>query len=60
MRSEFKNRKTFEDRARDSAAIRDQHTNKVPVIVERSSSEKSLPILDKVSSKTKHLNKSKF
>ncbi|CBY38779.1 unnamed protein product [Oikopleura dioica] len=35
MRSEFKNRKTFEDRARDSAAIRDQHTNKVPVIVER-------------------------
>ncbi|CBY18605.1 unnamed protein product [Oikopleura dioica] len=47
MRSEFKNRKTFEDRARDSAAIRDQHTNKVPVIVERSSSEKSLPILDK-------------
>jgi microtubule-associated protein 1 light chain len=38
---------TFEDRARDSAAIRDQHTNKVPVIVERPSSEKSLPILDK-------------
>ena len=49
MRSEFKNRKNFEDRARDSAAIRDQHPNKVPVIVERSSSEKSLPILDKVS-----------
>ena len=60
MRSEFKNRKTFEDRARDSAAIRDQHTNKVPVIVERSSSEKSLPILDKVNFWIKHRNKLNF
>ena len=47
MKSDFKKRKTFEERSRDSVNIKEQHPNKVAVIVERSPSEKSLPVLDK-------------
>jgi len=47
MKSNFKSSKNFEDRVRDSAAIRQEHPDKVPVIVERASTEKNLPLLDK-------------
>lgn len=38
MKSVFKERKPFADRAQDSANIREQHPDKVPIIVERSKS----------------------
>jgi len=47
MKSLFKERKPFADRAQDSANIREQHPDKVPIIVERSKSERTLPVLDK-------------
>lgn len=40
MKSVFKERKPFAERAEDSAKIREQHPDKVPIIVERSKSGK--------------------
>merc|ERR1711908_64671 len=47
MKSAFKNSKSFEDRAQDSAQIKREHPGKTAIIVERASNEKNLPILDK-------------
>ena len=47
MKSNFKSSKNFEDRVRDSSVIRQEHPDKVPVVVERASNEKNLPLLDK-------------
>ncbi|CAB3999316.1 microtubule-associated s 1A 1B light chain 3A-like [Paramuricea clavata] len=44
----FKERKSFAARKRDSEGITKQYPDKIPVIVERYGSEKSLPILDKI------------
>ena len=47
MKSEFQSKRTFEERVRDSSTIKEQHPDKIAVIVERSKSERTLPILDK-------------
>ena len=47
MKSEFKKRRNFEERAKDSQNVKEGHPNKVPLIVERATSEKILPILEK-------------
>eukprot|EP00794_Sanderia_malayensis_P016644 gene16644-18334_t len=44
----FKEKKTVYARKRDSEAIMSQYIDKVPVIIERYSREKNLPVLDKV------------
>merc|ERR1712131_374813 len=47
MKSEFQSKRTFEERVRDSSTIKEHHPDKIAVIVERSKSERTLPILDK-------------
>lgn len=46
-RKKFKQRRSFSARAKESAKMRTKYPSKVPVIIERYSREKNLPIFDK-------------
>ena len=48
MEKSFKQRKNLDTRKKDVQDITTKHPHKVPIVMERSASEKSLPLLDKI------------